>query len=75
MKIIDKRQKATNTTFDDLCVGDCFIDEEGDICIKTGKESCIYTIDHKSWNTLEMQGKEKVILLEATLTVIGKSDS
>lgn len=72
MKIIDERQEAKNTTFEDLCIGDCFMDEEGDICIKTGGKSCIYTVDSTGWNSAIMTGKEKVSLLEATLTIVDK---
>lgn len=69
MNIIDERSIQQNAIFGELFVGDCFMDEDGDIYIKTGEESCIYTTDHKSWDTLEMTGKEIVIPLNATLTI------
>lgn len=69
MKIIDERGIVQDTIFDELFVGDCFVDEVGDICIKTGEETCIYTTDDKSWDSCIMTGKEKVIPLEATLTL------
>ena len=69
MNIVDERDKIKQTIFDDLRVGDCFVDEIGDICIKTGEESCIYSTDDESWDSCIMTGKEKVFRLEATLTI------
>ena len=69
MNIIDEREKLKQTIFDDLRVGDCFVDEIGDICIKTGEESCIYSTDYEGWDSCIMTGKEKVSLLDATLVI------
>ena len=69
MNIIDERHIVQDTIFDELFVGDCFMDKEGDICIKTGEESCIYTPDGNNWDSYIMTGKEKVVPLDATLTI------
>lgn len=69
MNIIDERNSVKQTVFDDLCIGDCFVDEIGDICIKTGVETCIYSTDDEGWDSCIMTGKEKVFLLDATLTI------
>ena len=69
MNIVDERDKIRQTIFDDLRVGDCFVDEVGDICIKTGEESCIYSTDDESWDSCIMTGREKVTPLEVSLVI------
>lgn len=73
MNIIDERSLPQITIFDELFIGDCFMDKDGDICIKTGEESCIYTTDNNNWDSYIMTGKEKVTPLDATLTVKKKN--
>lgn len=73
MKIIDKRQEPKNTTFADLCLGDCFLDSEGDLGIKISDERYLYTVDNgESWDWNSIECTTIVIPLEATLTIISK---
>lgn len=73
MKIIDKRQEPKNITFEDLCLGDCFLDSEGDLGIKISDERYLYTVDNgESWDWNSTERTTIVIPLEATLTIIGK---
>lgn len=69
MNIVDERDTAKQTVFDDLRVGDCFMDKDGDICIKTEQDSGIYTTDYRNWYPVRMDADEKVVPLEATLTI------
>lgn len=73
MKIVDKRQEAKDITFVDLRLGDCFLDNEGDLGIKIDEERYLYTTDNgESWNKGVMNHTDRVIPLEAILTIIGK---
>ena len=69
MEVIDERDSGEHITFCDLCIGDCFIDKDGDICIKTEVDSGIYTTDNRHWYRVRLDADEKVIPLEATLTI------
>lgn len=73
MKIVDKRQEATDITFADLCLGDCFWDNEGDLGIKISEEKYLYTVDNgESWDWNSMERTNIVIPLETILTIIDK---
>lgn len=69
MEIIDERDKGEHAFFSELCIGDCFIDKDGDLCIKTEEENAIYTNNNRSWYSVRMDADDKVIPLEATLTI------
>ena len=69
MEIIDERDKGEHTTFNELCIGDCFMDKDGDLCIKTEVDSGIYTTNHRNWYSVRCDADDKVIPLEATLTI------
>ena len=69
MNVVDERGNVKQTTFVDLCIGDCFMDKDGDICIKTDQDSGIYTTDNRNWYSVRMDADEKVVPLEATLII------
>lgn len=74
MIIIDKREKVKKEyTFNDLCLGDCFLDQDGDVSIKFSDEEYLTTINSgKSWDTCTANADEKVIPLDVTLTINGE---
>ena len=74
MIVIDKREECQKEyTFGDLRLGDCFIDTEGDLGIKINAESYLYTTNNgKDWDKGIIGCTDRVIPLEATLTIIGK---
>ena len=49
MKVIDKRKTGITVRFEDLAVGDGYLDEDNNICIKTANEyentNCMYYRD------------------------------
>lgn len=47
MKVIDKREKETYTYFSDLAIGEAFVDEGGDVHIKTDIGATMY------WDAVE----------------------
>lgn len=73
MKIIDKRQETKIITFEDLCLGDCFLNNEGDLGIKISEERYLYTVDNgESWDWNSIARTNIVIPLETILTIINK---
>ena len=46
MKVIDKRKTGIRVRFEDLAVGDGYLDEDDNICIKTSEDyesnNCMY---------------------------------
>lgn len=69
MELIDKRGTPLTTTFDDLEIGDCFQDEEDDICIKVSSNSMIWTHGNGNWQNSLFDSEEWVLPLNASLTV------
>lgn len=71
MKIIDNRgQVKKEYTFEDLCVGDYFLDQDGDVSIKFSNDEYLSTMDEgKSWDTCIADGNDKVTPLDVTLTI------
>ena len=71
MELIDKRESPQlNTKFDDLLIGDCYQDAEGSICIKTGRDRCIYYDTNLSmWHSAGENTDELIIPLRATFIV------
>ena len=74
MKIVDNREQVKKEyTFNDLYLGDCFLDQDGDVGIKFSDEEYLTTIDGgKSWDTCIANADEKVIPLDVTLTINGE---
>lgn len=74
MKIVDKRKLSQRPLqFKDLCVGDCFLDQDGDVSIKTYVNKYIVAMDGgKYWGICEAEETEKVIPLDVTLTINGE---
>ena len=74
MKIVDKRAETKKEyTFEDLCVGDYFLDQDGDVGVKFSDEEYLATMDEgKTWDTCIADGNEKVTPLDVTLTINGE---
>lgn len=67
--IVDRRGKPT-TTFGELCLGDCFQDEDGDVCIKIDSNYALYQEPSMAiWQRHFMEKNEAVLPLKGTLTV------
>lgn len=70
MKIVDKRVEKKPLKFKDLCVGDCFLDQDGDVSIKTYVNKYIVAMEGgKYWGICEAAETEKVIPLNVTLVI------
>lgn len=74
MVIIDNREQVKREyTFKDLRLGDCFLDQDGDVCIKFADDEYLVTVDGgRCWDTCIAEDNEKVIPLDATLTINGE---
>lgn len=74
MKIVDQREHFKKEyTFKDLCIGNCFLDQDGDVGIKFSDEEYLATVDEgKSWDTCVADEMEKVTPLDVTLTINGE---
>lgn len=73
MKIIDKRAEKKKPTFEDLCVGDCFLDQDGDVSIKISEDEYLATADEgKSWDQCIIGDSEKIVPLDVTLIINGE---
>ncbi len=69
MKVINNSMELKQCPFGELSIGDCFLDKDGDLSIKTDHDSYIYTTDNEWWDKCMASSKEIVTPLEATLTV------
>ena len=70
MELIDKRGIPLTTKFKDLLIGDYYQDDDGNICIKTGYDRCIYYATELSgWRPGHDNLDESIIPLKATVTV------
>ena len=70
MKVIDNRATLLTVTFDDLLIGDCYQDDEGNICIKTSRDRCMYfDADEGEWRTVGEDLDALIIPLQATIIV------
>lgn len=68
MKVIDNTAIKLTTTFGDLAIGEAFIDNDGDINIKTDLGASIYWA-HSYWETqYTWEEDEYIIPIEATYT-------
>ena len=73
MTLIDKTGEPITTKFVDLDVGEAFVDEDGDINIKTDIGSSIYHT-HNYWTPRIVNSEEAVIPLKSTITVERKEE-
>lgn len=70
MKVIDKRATLLTVTFDDLLIGDCYQDDEGNICIKTSRDRCMYfDANEAEWRAACDDLDALIIPLQATIIV------
>ena len=74
MKVIHQNKKVVEYTFEDLDIGDVFLDAQGDLGVKTRENEYIYTIDEsRTWCTCAIDNVEMVVKpLEATLVIEGE---
>ena len=74
MTIVDKREKSKKEyTFEDLYIGQYFLDQDGDVGIKFSNEEYLATMDAgKSWDTCIADEMDKVTPLDVTLTINGE---
>lgn len=71
MNVIDSRKdNILIQTFGDLLIGNVYEDKDGDICIKTGKDCCIY-FDGVMWHPTGESEKATVKLLSTNLEICG----
>ena len=71
MNVIDNRKDGILVqTFGDLCIGSVYEDKDGDICIKTDKDRCIF-FDGSMWNPIGESDKATVKLLSTNLEICG----
>ena len=76
MKVVDKRNIGKKTRFEDLDIGDAYIDDEGCVCIKTADEyeshNCIYYRDTVGeWIAECEYNYTEVMPIKVTLTIEG----
>ena len=76
MKVIDNRTTGTKVRFDDLPIGDAYIDHNDTICIKTSDEydsnNCIYyTADSDEWEAECECRNTEVRPIKITYTIEG----
>ena len=70
MTVIDKRTQRTNANFDEINLGETFIDEDGDICIKIDDSHALYyDFAGNIWDVITMYDSDKILLVQATLTI------
>ena len=55
--------------FGELSIGDCFLDDSGEVGIKTDDNSYISTLEGGWWNKCSADSEATVVPLEGTLTV------
>lgn len=69
MNVVDERDSGEHITFCELCIGDCYMDKDGDLCIKTDEDSSIYTTNNRNWYSVGRDADEIVVPIEATLVL------
>ena len=70
MKLVDRRGIPLSTTFNDLLIGDCYQDDEGNVCIKTSRDRCIFfSTDEGEWLSASENLDTLIIPLQATFIV------
>ena len=68
MTVNDRTGVPLTTTFGDIAIGDAFIDDDGDINIKTDVGAAIYWTGEYWATSCAYSGNEPIIPLEATYT-------
>ena len=66
MKIVDTRKKHSVKKFGDILAGQCFLDEDGNITIKTDADEAVYLKGGEQW--LPSDGQEFEIV-SATVVI------
>ena len=69
MKVDYCANELKKCLFGELSIGDCFLDDGGEIGIKTDHNSYISTLEGEWWDKCSADPDDTVTLLEATLTV------
>lgn len=72
MITIKRKEKIEKEyAFKDLCLGDCFLDEDGDVSIKISDDAYLVALSTGAmgWDVACAEPDEKVILVEATLII------
>jgi hypothetical protein len=71
MKIVDKREKNKKEyTFEDLYIGQYFLDQDGDVSIKTCDDEYLVTVgDSGDWDVAIANPTDKVRPIEVTLVI------
>ena len=72
MKIIDNYTKKKGLTFEDLELGDVFIDTDEDICMKVDTSPTANTILLESGDVVTIMQLAKVTRVNATLIIEGE---
>ena len=72
MKIIDNYTKKKGLTFEDLELGDVFIDTDEDICMKVDTSPTANTILLESGDVVTIMQSAKVTRVNATLIIEGE---
>ena len=72
MKIIDNYTKKKGLTFEDLELGDVFIDTDEDICMKVDTSQTANTILLESGDVVTIMQLAKVTRVNATLIIEGE---
>ena len=70
MKIVDKREKNKKEyTFEDLYIGQYFLDKDGDVSIKTCDDEYLVTVGGGDWDVACANPTDKVRPIEVTLVI------
>lgn len=70
LNVVDKRDHNKKThRFCELDIGDCYLDDNGNVCIKTSNSTCIYFDENGGWDKCSENTDEPIVLLSATLTI------
>lgn len=72
MKIIDNYTKKKGLTFENLELGDVFLDTDEDICMKVDTSPTANTILLESGDVVTIMQLAKVIRVNATLIIEGE---
>ena len=71
MNIIDNRKdEILIKTFENLHIGDVYEDGDGNICIKTDQNRCIF-FDGRTWESISESEETEVKLLSTNLEILG----
>lgn len=72
-RIIDDRENNVINVFEELKIGEAFIDTDGSFCIKSDYDKSIYMFkDGETWDTCYREEQDMVIPLKIEIKIIGK---